>query len=127
MNTKSSLVIKNQRITSNVQKLDETFETQNVNFDEFKCVFNVVTKKVLNPNSAEEFLAEEATEKELLENFIKERFEGEKSICDPITKRELPTFRSNAKTVTVKIKDQLVQVKEERKLISRFLSVQDTS
>ena len=57
MNTKSSLVIKNQRITSNVQKLDETFETQNVNFDEFKCVFNVVTKKALNPNSAEEFLA----------------------------------------------------------------------
>ena len=114
---------KNQRITSNVQKLDETFKTQNVTFDESECVFNVFTKKVLNPKLAEEVLAHETIGKELLENFTKERFEGEKSIWGPITKRKLPTFGSNAKTVTVKIKDQLVQVKEEHKLISRFLIV----
>ena len=59
----------------------------------------------------------------LVKNFIKERFEGEKSIWDSITKSKLPTFGSNVKTVTVKIKDQLVQVKEEHKLISRFLIV----
>ena len=97
---------KNQRITSNVQKLDETFKTQNVNFDESECVFNVITKKVLNPKLAEEFPAHETIGKELLENFTKERFEGEKSIWGPITKRKLPTFGSNVKTVTVKIKDQ---------------------
>ena len=114
---------KNQRITSNVQKLDETFKTQNANFDESECVFNVFTKKVLNPKLAEEVLAHETIGKELLENFTKERFEGEKSIWGPITKRKLPTFGSNVKTVTVKIKDQLVQVKEEHKLISRFLIV----
>ena len=106
-----------------MQKLDETFKTQNVNFDESECVFNVITKKVLNPKLAEEFLAHETIGKELLENFTKERFEGEKSIWGPITKRKLPTFGSNVKTVTVKIKDQLVQVKEEHKLISRFLIV----
>ena len=59
----------------------------------------------------------------LVKNLIKERFEGEKSIWDSITKSKLPTFGSNVKTVTVKIKDQLVQVKEEHKLISRFLIV----
>ena len=106
-----------------MQKLDETFKTHNVNFDESECVFDVVTKKVLNPKLAEEFLAHETAGKELLENIIKERFEGEKSIWDPITKSKLPTFGSNVKTVTVKIKDQLVQVKEEHKLISRFLIV----
>ena len=124
---------KNQHITSNVQKLDETFKIQNVNFDNSECVFNVITKKFLNPKLAEKFLAHETIGKELLENFTKKRFEGEKSIWGPITKRKLPTFGSNVKTVTVKIKDQLVQVKEEHsqlvqvkeehKLISRFLIV----
>ena len=95
----------------------------NVNFDESECVFDLVTKKVLNPKLAEEFLAHETTGKELLENFTKERFEKEKSIWDPITKSKLPTFGSNVKTVTVKIKDQLVHVKEQRKIISRFLIV----
>ena len=120
---KNQHVNKNQRITSHVQKLDETFKTQNVKFDESECAFDVVTKKILNPKLAEEFLAHETTGNELLENFIKVRFEGEKSIWDSITKSKLPTFGSNVKTVTVKIKYQLVQVKEEHKLISRFLIV----
>ena len=63
---------KNQRITPNVQKLDETFKTQNVNFDKSECAFHVLTKKVLNPKLAEEFLAHETNGKELLENFIKD-------------------------------------------------------
>ena len=120
---KNQHVNKNQRITSHVQKLDETFKTQNVKFDESECVFDVVTKKILNPKLAEEFLAHETTGNELLENFIKVRFKGEKSIWDSITKSKLPTFGSNVKTVTFQIKGQLVQVKEEHKLISRFLIV----
>ena len=58
-----------------------------------------------------------------MENLIKERFDEKKSIWDPMTTRKLPTFASNVKAATVKIKDQLVQVKEEQKLISRFLIV----
>ena len=49
-----------------MQKLDETFKTQNVKFDESECAFDVVKKKVLNPKLAEEFLAHETTGKELL-------------------------------------------------------------
>ena len=86
-------------------------------------VFNVITKKVLNPKLAEEFLAHETTGKELFENFIKERLEGEKSIWGPITKKQTTSFGSNVKIVTVKLKDQLVQVKEEHELISRFLTL----
>ena len=41
----------------------------------------------------------------------------------PYYEKETPTFGSNIKTVTAKIKDQLVQVKEEHKLISRFFIV----
>ena len=61
--------------------------------------------------------------KNFFENFLKERFEGEKPIWDPIAKNKLSTFGSNVKTVAVKINYQLVQVKEEHKLISRFLIV----
>ena len=60
---------------SNVQKLDEPFKTHNANFDESDSVFNDVTKKLLHPKLAEEFLTHETIGKELLENFIKERFE----------------------------------------------------
>ena len=35
---------------------------------------------------------------------------------NPITKRKLPTFESNAKAVIDEIKDQLVQVKKEQRL-----------
>lgn len=40
-----------------------------------------------------------------------------------MTKRKLSAFSSNVKAVTVRMKDQLVQVKEEHKQISRFLIV----
>ena len=40
-----------------------------------------------------------------------------------MTKRKLPAFASNVKDVTFTIKDQLVQVNEEHKQISRFLIV----
>ena len=70
-----------------MQKLDETFKPQNVNFGKSQCVFDVLTKKVLNPKLAEEFLAHETTGKRLFQNLIKERFEGEKSIWEPVTKK----------------------------------------
>ena len=58
---------KNQHITSNVQKRDEIFKTQNLNFGESECVFDAVTKKVLNLKLAEEFLSHETIGK----NFLK--------------------------------------------------------
>lgn len=54
---------------------------------------------------------------------MKERFDRGKSILNPMTKRKLSAFSSNVKAVTVRMKDQLVQVKEEHKQISRFLIV----
>ena len=56
-------------------------------------------------------------------NFAKERFKAEKSKWKPITKTKLPTFGSNVKDATVKIKDLLVQVKEGHNLFLIFLKV----
>ena len=58
-----------------MQKLDEPFKTHNANFDESERVFNDVTKKLLYPKLAKEFLTHGNIGKELLENFIKEGFE----------------------------------------------------
>ena len=73
-----------------MQKLDETSKTQNVNFDKSECVFNVITKKVLNPKLAEEFLAHETIEKELLENFIKRKIRRRKIYMGPYYEQETP-------------------------------------
>ena len=65
----------------------------------------------MDSKSAAEFLMDNIIGEEFLQNFMKERFDRGKSILNPMT------------AVTVKMKDQLVQVKEEHKQISRFLIV----
>ena len=59
--------------------------------------------------------------KEKYHKFLEDQLNGEKSIWDTITKEKLPTFITSNKQVTVKINKQLVNVKEERKLMSRFV------
>ena len=56
----------------------------------------------------------------MYEQFIEERIVGSKSIWHTISKRKLPTFANNKKVVTVKIRNQLINIKAERKLMSRF-------
>ena len=46
---------------------------------------------------------------------------GDGSIWDPMKKEKLNTFSSNNKKVTVSVNKQLVQVREERKLMTRLL------
>ena len=55
----------------------------------------------------------------LYEKFIEEWIVGSKSVWDTINKRKLPTFANN-KVVTIKIRNQLINIKAERKLMSRF-------
>ena len=72
----------------------------------------------MDSKSAAEFLMDNIIGEEFLQNFMKERFDRGKSILNPMT-----AFSGNIKAVTVKMKDQLIQVKEEHKQISRFLIV----
>ena len=54
-------------------------------------------------------------------NFVNEQLTGEKSIWDTIKKVKLPTFVTNNKQVTIQVNKQLVNIKEERKLMTRFV------
>ena len=79
---------------------------------------------MLSESFAKEFLEIERDGRKLYEQFIEERIVGPKPIWDTINKRKLPTFANNKKVVFVKIQNQLLNIKAERKLTSRF-TVQD--
>ena len=106
---------KNQRINDNVKKMSEVFASHEVNFENSDVLYNVLTKKVLPDNLAKEFLEIEKEGQCLYEQFIEERIVGSKCIWDSITKRKLPTFVNNKKIVTVKIRNQLINIYKSRK------------
>ena len=54
------------RIEENVTKLGVVLRDHNTNFDELTCVYNTVTKKVLEPSLAEQFLAHILKKKQTL-------------------------------------------------------------
>ena len=84
-------------------------------------MFNVVTKAVLPKASASELLKNEAIGTDLYRVFTEERIIGDVSIWSKMNKRKLKTFDNEAKSIKSKVGDKLVQLKEERTLLSRFL------
>ena len=59
----------------------------------------------------------------MYEEFVANRINGDESIWSKMTLRRLKTFKTNDKIVTVKVKDQVIQLKEERYLMSRFVTL----
>ena len=53
--------------------------------------------------------------------FIEERLIGDKLIWDTITKEKVPAFVCNKKQIIVTVSKKLVNLKEDRKLMSIFL------
>ena len=100
--------------------MSDVFYPHDINFEKSDVVLNVLTKKVLPKNFATEFLEIERERRKLYEQFIEEWIVESKSIWDTIAKGKLQTFANNKKVVTVKIRNQLIRIKTERKLKSRF-------
>ena len=82
----------NARVTDNVGKLEAVFPDHNINFKSTDSVFNVITKKVLDPNLANVFLDCEAIGEALYNNFVDDRLFGV-SVWEPLEKRKIPTFK----------------------------------
>ena len=112
---------KNERITSNVEKITAVFETHGVTFDRVDNVFNILTKKVLPNKDAQRFLDAKAIGQAKYDKFVKDKLTGEESIWDTMTKEKLSTFAANNKTVKVTLERQIVHIREERKLMTRLL------
>ena len=96
--------------------MSHMFRSHEINFEKSDVLFNALTKKVLPESFAKEFLETERERRKLHEQFIEKRIVGSKSICKSINTRKLPTFVNNKEVVTVKIRNQLLNIKAERKL-----------
>jgi hypothetical protein len=79
-----------------------------------------MTNKVMSNENANKFLKVKEIGEEKYNKFIEERLTGEMSIWDTIRKEKIPTFVNNSKQITVAVNKELVNLKEERKLMSRF-------
>ena len=108
-------------MTDNVGKFEAVFLDHNINFKSTDSVFNVITKKVLDPNLVKVFLDCEAIDEVLYNNFVAERLFGEVSDWEPLKKRKIPAFKMHVKSCNIKTKEGVVNIKEERKLMSRFI------
>ena len=92
---------------------------------ELDTVFNIMTGCVLE-NSTELLEIAEIGET-MHRQFLNERKSGEdKGVFDPMKKRKLVTFKTASKTITVKLANKLVKLKEERNFTSKLLVIMRT-
>ena len=80
-----------------------------------------MTKKVLATDVAETFFSMREAGNSKYCEFVSEKLLGSKSISDTIKREKLPTFIKNYTQTKFTIDKQLVNIKEERKLMSTFV------
>ena len=73
-------VTKNTRLTKNVKKILEVFDTHHINFGTCGELFSILTKKVLPANLAQNFLSVKEIGEQEYWDFVNERLLSEKSI-----------------------------------------------
>ena len=112
---------KNKRILDNAQKLPQILNVHNLSFENTKNLSNVLTNKVMPNDQALRFFNAGGTGTDEYKLFIEERLIGDKLIWDTITKEKTPAFVCNNKQIIVTVNKKLVNLKEDRKLLSRFL------
>ena len=97
------------------------YHTFNLDFRDKASIFNAVSKAVLPAETATDILSHEDIGKEMSKSFVDERIHREVSIWPTMKKRNLTTFWIQGKSIKTKIGEILVQLKEERTLLSHFL------
>ena len=84
--------------------------------------YRIMSNTVLSNDS--DLLDIEAIGESMYNTFIEERIcTGPKNVWDVMHKRKLVTFNSLKKTVKVKVKDKIINLKEERGLMTRLLVI----
>ena len=109
------------RIHINATNIEKMLETFSVGFQSSNAVVNLVSKAVLPSTSANELLDHKNIGLSMYQNFISERINGLTSVWSPMKKRNLKTFKTQVKTFKYKVGKKLIQLKEEKSLMSRFL------
>ena len=110
-----------KRLSENVNKLKVEMEKYDVTFTRNNSVFNVVSKAVLPEEAATELLEHNSIGKKMYDEFITLRIQGGKQIWDKMAKRKLKTFKSHLAVIKKKVDGKVIQLREEKSLLSRFL------
>ena len=110
-----------KRLCDNVSKLKAEMENYDVTFSRNDGVFNVVSKAVLSEDFVDEVLNHDSIGKKMYDDFVITRIQGKESVWDKMTKRKLNTFKSQLAVTRKKVNGKIIQLKEEKSLLSRFL------
>ena len=86
-------------------------------------VYSIISKAILTSDILDNVLEHEEIGKTLYTDFIEQRLRGEKSVWEPMQKCNLETFKSMNKIVKTKVQEKVVELQEEKSLISRYLIV----
>ena len=109
------------RLCNNVKNLVVMVANFGVIFNENESVFNLISKAVLTSKVADGMLTHKTIGAGMYNDFIEKRFHGEESVWSPMKKRKLMTFASQGKIMKSKVEGKVIQLKEEKSLIARFL------
>ena len=93
----------------------------NIGFGDADFVFNVFSKAVLPSQSETGLLNHESIGSECYKRFINERFHGSNSVWAQLKKTKLKTLKSANKRIMKKVDNKVIELREEKTLLSRFL------
>ena len=114
---KSDTKFHNNAVEKYSQALSEFLDNSTLDFTN---VFNIMTHSVLEHDT--ELINFEDIGEALLTEFINTRKNGAgASVWDKISRRNLGTFRNSTKCISIKFKDKIVSLREERGLMTRLL------
>ena len=108
------------RLSRTVSRINEVLRNHDITFEASDHVYNVVTKAVLEEKLAHQFLQVHEEGDRLMKSFVQERFAGSVSIWEPIPRRKLPTFGNNSKSTEIKVRDRVLTLREECRMLTRF-------
>ena len=103
----------NQRISNNVKKIIQVYDTFNLDFKDNAHV-SMLSETATN------ILSHEDIGKEMHQSIVDQIIKGEVSIWSTLKKRNLKTFRMQGKSIKTNIGEKVAQLKEEHTLLSCF-------
>ena len=113
------------RQMSNARKIVSTLETftNPFTYDDTNLI-NMVTKSVMPEDITNDVCSHDRIGQKLYSKFCEDHIKSASTnLWDPMKKVKIKTFKSAAKAVRVRVKDQIVQLKEDRALFARMLIV----
>ena len=87
-------------------------------------MFNLATKKILPDNARAELCCQDIIVKDLLDTFVVQRVTSTQvKLWEPLKKRMLITWKCAAKSVRVKIKSEIIELREDCFLFARMMII----